>query len=153
LGYAYGKSSIALDSSNSVYVTNSTYGEFPITPNAFQTRFAGSYDVVIAKLNATGTALLYSSPLGGSGYDTAGCNAVDLSVNSYVTGSTSSVNFPVTPGAFQSSAVGGAEVFVAKITDTTPALGLAVVSAIQSERVPKIRVAIEHVESTSQPTA
>jgi hypothetical protein len=58
-------------------------------------------DVVFARLNASGSSLIYSSYLGGSCYETGSAINLDSSGNVYLIGSTDSPNFPVTPGAFQ----------------------------------------------------
>src|SRR5713101_7959629 len=59
-------------------------------------------------------ALVYSTYLGGSKVDSGNAVAVDSSGNTYVTGYTSSINFPTTKGAFQRKLTGGANAFVAK---------------------------------------
>src|SRR5262249_50119935 len=96
---------IALDGSGNAYVTGSTFrGNFPVTPGAFQAAFRGGVfvgDAFVTKLNASGSALVYSTYLGGSSDDSGNGIAVDGSGNAYVTGSTQSFNFPVTPGAAQ----------------------------------------------------
>ena len=61
----------------------------------------------MAKLNPTGTALVYSTYLGGTGYDQGNGIAVDTAGNAYVTGITASTNFPTTAGAFQTTSGGG----------------------------------------------
>jgi hypothetical protein len=111
--YGYG---IAVDAAGSAYVTGSTVSNnFPTTPGAFRTSYVGSYDAFVTKLNAAGSALVYSTYLGGSsavggynaGYDYGNGIAVDGTGNAYVTGQTWSNNFPTTPGAFQTSYQGG----------------------------------------------
>jgi hypothetical protein len=93
---------LALDPAGNVYVLGSTRSaQFPTTPGAFQRTFGGVVDAFVAKLNANGTALVYSTFLGGSGAEGPGGIAVDASGNAYVTGGTESTNFPVTSGAFQ----------------------------------------------------
>jgi hypothetical protein len=69
----------------------------------------------VTKLNATGTALVYSTYLGGGAEDRGYAIAVDGSGNAYVTGYTWSINYPVTPGAFQTTKGGGWDVFVTKV--------------------------------------
>ena len=89
---------LALDSADNVYVAGTTNSKtFPTTPGAFQSTGPGAF---ATKLNARGTALVYSTFLG-AGAETAGGIALDSSGNAYVIGSTTSVNFPTTPGAFQ----------------------------------------------------
>jgi hypothetical protein len=97
---------------------------FPTTPGAPQPDYGGSgSDGFVAKLNPDGSALVYSSYLGGSGADFGSGIAVDTSGNAYITGSTNSSNFPVTGTAFQPvlhSTGGASNAFVAKIGDNTP---------------------------------
>ncbi len=99
---------IAIDASGNAYVTGLTYSsDFPATPGAFQTAFGGGFDAFVSKLNAAGSALLYSTYLGGSGDDVGFGITVDVPGNAYVTGYTYSSDFPTTPGAFQASYGGG----------------------------------------------
>jgi autotransporter-associated beta strand protein len=110
---------IAVDGAGNAYVAGTTWStDFPTTPGAFQTSHAsdgGVSDAFVAKLNATGTALIYSTYLGGNRDDFAQGIAVDSAGNAYVTGSTASTNFPTTSGAFQSSKIGPMDAFVAKL--------------------------------------
>ncbi len=106
---------LALDSSGNAYVVGSTgSSDFPTTKGAFKTTAGGNGDAFVAKLNASGSTLAYSSYLGGSGADFGQGIAVDSSGNAYVTGSTESTNFP-TVGAVQSSSGGASDAFVAKV--------------------------------------
>jgi hypothetical protein len=107
-------SGIAVDSSGNAYVTGQTTStDFPVTPGAAHTACGGSPhdcgygDAFVTEFNPPGSALLYSSYLGGSNYDIGYGIAVDGSGNAYVTGYTQSSDFPVTPGAFQSTCGGG----------------------------------------------
>jgi hypothetical protein len=110
---------IAVDSSANAYITGYTdSSNFPTTAGAFQTTPGGSYDGFVTKLNAGGTALVYSTYLGGSGSDDGYAIAVDSSGDAYVTGTTASTNFPTTPGAFQTTNQGapvGSNAFVTKL--------------------------------------
>lgn len=114
---------IAVDGAGSAYVAgNVTYfsRDFVTTPGAFQTAFGdGRADAFVMKLNATGTALVYSTYLGGNGEDSAQCIAVDPAGNAYVTGYTESTNFPGTSGALDTSSCGG---FVTVLNTTGTAL-------------------------------
>ena len=88
---------------------------FPISPTAFQTIYGGgTTNAFIAKFDATGSTVLYSSYLGGNTEDAAYGIAVDGSANAYITGLTYSTNFPTTAGALQSAFGGAGDAFVAK---------------------------------------
>jgi hypothetical protein len=114
---------IAVDSSGSVYVTGRTgSADFPTTAGAFQTILAGATDAFVAKLNPSGSALAYSTFLGGSLPDSAYGIAVDAAGNAYVTGQTTSADFPTTAGAFQTVLAGANNAFVAKLNATGSAL-------------------------------
>jgi len=114
-GQDYGYA-IAVDGSGNAYVTGYTYStDYDVTPGAFQTTNEGGWDVFVTKLNATGTALVYSTYIGGSNDDRGIAIAVDGSGNAYVTGYTNSPNYAVTPGAFQTMNEGEWDVFVTKV--------------------------------------
>ncbi len=107
---------IAVDSSGNAYVTGSTASsDFPVK-SAEQGTYAGNGDAFVAKFNATGSGLVFSTFLGGSGSDSGAALAVDLSGNSYVVGNTSSINFPTTSGAFQPNYAGNGDGFVVKLS-------------------------------------
>jgi hypothetical protein len=118
---------ITVDSSGDASITGDTYSsDFPTTTGAFQTTLDGGEDAFIAKLNSSGSALIYSTLLGGNNGDSGTGIAVDGSGNTYVTGFTSSPDFPITPGAAQptdgGSALGNAEAFVSKLNSDGSAL-------------------------------
>ncbi len=109
-------SGIAVDNKGMAYVVGGTESaNFPTTLGAFQTTFGGNSDTFISKLNADGSGLIYSTFLGGSNIDGGSAIAIDNKGNAYVTGQTSSTNFPITTGAFQTSLGGGSDVYVAKL--------------------------------------
>jgi hypothetical protein len=95
---------IALDREDNIYIIGFTFSpDFAVTPGAFQTKFGGGFgDAFASKLSRDGTALLYSTFLGGSDSDGGSAIAVDQEGSAYLTGFTSSRNFPTTSGAFQS---------------------------------------------------
>ncbi len=100
---------IAVDTAGNAYVTGNTGStDFPTTAGAFQTTYGGGeFDAFVTKLNPTGTALVYSTYLGGTGDDYGYGIAVDTAGNAYVTGVTDSTDFPTTAGAFQTTYGGG----------------------------------------------
>jgi hypothetical protein len=110
---------IAVDSFGNAYVTGFTQStDFPTTAGASAPVFNGNRDVFVTKLNVTGAALVYSTFIGGSGFDEGTGIAVDASGAAYVTGQTQSANFPATAGAFDTSFNGGSDAFVAKLDAT-----------------------------------
>jgi hypothetical protein len=96
---------IAVDGSGNVYITGETFSNDYPTLNAFQPTLAAAPDGYITALNATGTALLYSTYWGGNGGDAGRSIAIDATGHAYVTGVTSSTNFP-TVAPFQGSFMG-----------------------------------------------
>jgi Beta-propeller repeat len=122
---------IAVDAVGNAYVTGQALStSFPVTTGAFQTTDPGAatqgYPAFVTKLNASGTALIYSTYLGGSAFDQGNAIAVDAAGDAYVAGATSSTDFPVTPGAFQTSnngaAHGGNSSFITQLNATGTAL-------------------------------
>jgi len=102
---------IALDSNNNIYLTGRTHSsDFP-TYNPYQSVLAG-VDVFLTGLNSRGDSLVFSTYLGGSGYDEAHALALDRDGNIYITGETVSSDFPtVNPYA---SDQGLADAFITK---------------------------------------
>lgn len=112
---------IALDSSNNAYIAGNTLSaDFPVTAGAPQTKFGGGTeggDFFATKVNADGSAIVYSTYIGGTGDEGSegrGGIAVDGNGNAYITGDTFSADFPTTPGAFQPS--GSCGPFVTKVS-------------------------------------
>src|SRR5206468_3298525 len=107
---------IAVDSSGNAYVTGGTISaDFPTTTGALQTGFRGNRDAFVAKLNAAGNGLVYSTYLAGGDSDLGLGISVDSSGNAYVTGFTLSADFPTTTGALRTANVGGGDAFVTKL--------------------------------------
>ncbi len=116
---------IAVDSSDSAYVTGTTASsDFPVTPNAAQSNYGGNWDAFITKINPALigiNSLIHSTYLGGSGLESGASIVVTENsgaVQTYVTGATASINFPVTSDAYDKSLGGGGDAFVAQLNDT-----------------------------------
>jgi hypothetical protein len=118
-GYAAGHG-IVLDSAGNAYVVGTTTStNFP-TMNPLQPVNGGGADAFVAKINPSGSAFVYSTYLGGKGYDLGYGIAVDSAGNAYVTGFTTSADFP-TRNPWQ-AATGGTSAFVSKINPAGSAL-------------------------------
>jgi hypothetical protein len=110
---------IAVDASGSAYVTGETgSADFPVTPGAFRTTRNGEYDAYVTKFNPAGSALVYSTFIGGSLVDFGVRIVVDAANNAYVLGNTRSPDFPTTPGAFDTSQNGAFDIFMLKLNAT-----------------------------------
>jgi len=116
--------SIAVDNSGNAYITGQAgSNNFPTTAGVVQAAFGGgTSDAFVTKLNSTGSALTYSTYLGGSGLDVGMDIAIDSSGNAYVTGQTQSPNFSASATAFQKTLSGASDIFVSKLNSTGTAL-------------------------------
>ncbi len=114
--YPYG---IAVDGTGNAYVTGTTdSATFPgVSGTSLQPANGGCVDAFVTKINATGTAIVYSTFLGGSGCEEGIGIAVDAAGNAYVTGRTTSTTFPGVSGTSIQPAYGGGveDAFVTKI--------------------------------------
>jgi hypothetical protein len=116
-GAAFDKAQgIAIDRNDQAYVTGwTTSRNFPTTGDAFAQRHNGGEDGFVAKLNAKGSKLVYSTFLGGSSRDRGNAVAVDAAGRAYVTGATASSDFPTTRGALALRYRGADDGFVTKL--------------------------------------
>ncbi|HXD29585.1 MAG TPA: SBBP repeat-containing protein [Pyrinomonadaceae bacterium] len=107
-------SSIAIDGNGNAYVTGSTgSSNFPVL-NAFQVSYGGNGDAFLSKVNPGGTALVYSTYLGGTNNESGNDVALDSALHAHVAGTTISTNFPIF-NALQGTYGGGpADAFVTK---------------------------------------
>ncbi len=130
---------IVVDPLGNAYIAgqvNSPY--FPVTPDAFQStyiKFGGSTDygsAFLSKLNPTGSALIYSSYLGGSYGDGASALAIDTAGDAYLAGYTSSPDFPHTNFSFQPAMKGTGDAFVTKFPLGADNLPLSISSIVPS---------------------
>ena len=115
-------SAIAVDAAGAAYVTGNTSSTgFPATPGSFRRALAGGQDAFVAKLAPTGQ-IAYATFLGGSNSESGNAIAVDASGNAFVGGATSSSDFPVTTGVFQTTLKGPTNGFVAELNAAGSAL-------------------------------
>lgn len=108
--------SITIDSNTNIFVAGETWSsDFPTTNNAFDTSFNGGFgDAFVSKFSRDLTRLLASTFLGGTTDDTAHALAMDSHGDVYVVGQTESLDFPTTPGAYQTSFRNG-DAFISKL--------------------------------------
>jgi len=111
---------ITVDAEGCAYVMGSTASDNFPTQNPLQGTHAVHYDAFVAKLTAEGDALVYSTYLGGNAPDSGGGIALDSAGCAYITGSTSSTDFPTQNPIY--TYTGGDDAFVAKLTPTGDAL-------------------------------
>jgi hypothetical protein len=124
-GYDEGNA-VAVDVQGNAYVTGYTRSSnFPVTPNAPQPGIRatiGDYDAFVTKLNADGSAIVYSTYLGGNYSDSGTSIALDGAGQAHVAGETDSTNFPVTPGSYRTTRAGSSDVFLSKLSADGSAL-------------------------------
>jgi len=109
---------IVIDNSGSIYLTGQTYSnDFPFTTGALDTVY-NNVDAFVAKMNASGTSLIYAAYLGGTYSENGYSIAVDALGKAYVTGLTFSTNFPTTATAFDTTFNGQIDVFITKLNYT-----------------------------------
>ena len=107
---------ITVDAEGNAYIAGTAPPTLITTPGAFQDTILGHRDAYVQKLNPAGDSLIYSTFLGGTDGDGIGGIALDGDGNTYVTGTTDSLDFPTTPNAVQRTFAGGiGDSFVAKL--------------------------------------
>src|SRR5262249_23145598 len=113
IDYCYG---VAVDAGGAAIITGSTISsDFPTTPGAYATTKTGRYDISVSKLDASGSTLVASTFLGGSSDQGGTAVALDSDGAVVVAGYTNSIDFPTTPGAYDSDINGKSDVVVAKL--------------------------------------
>jgi Beta-propeller repeat len=147
---------ITVDSAGNIYVTGgTTSSNFPTTPGVYQTTYGGADggyqsvngDVFVTKLSPSGSTLVYSTYLGGSGDDNAYGIVVDAAGNVYLTGGTNSSNFPVTPGVYQPTFGGLTDVFVSKLDPTGSSLLYSTHFGVAGEGIRGFGIAVDSAHS------
>ena len=114
---------IAVDGVGNAYITGSTdsAANFPTADTPFQPTFGGVLDAFVTKLNTTGSALSYSTFLGGALIDQGNAIALDPLDDAYIAGSTDTSEFAFPPfpiASFQATFGGVTDAFVSKVTQT-----------------------------------
>ena len=119
---------VAVDSAGEAYVTGWANLDFPTTPGSYQpvavtTTAAGGYPaggrIFVAKLNSSGTALVYSTYFSGSGLDSSSAIALDSNGDAFIVGTTSSKDFPITGGSLQTKNVASKSVGFVSVLNST----------------------------------
>ena len=137
---------LTIDEDHNVYLAGQTLSaNFPLTADSVDTTAdVNNGDAFIAKLNDTGTQVLYSTYLGGPGADVAKAIAVDSDGNAYIAGETLAPDqltpvFPTTPDAVQPTSGGGvSDAFVAKLNDTGTELLYSTYLGVKPMTVPMV---------------
>jgi len=115
IGDDYGRY-IIVDANGYATITGFTISSnFPTTPDAYDTTYNGGRDVIVTKLSPSGNSLIYSTFLGGTSKD-SGIIAMEANGYIYITGDTTSSNFPTTPDAYDTTYNGDEDVFVTKFS-------------------------------------
>ncbi len=122
-GKSQGSSAIVLDSSNNVYVVGGTSSaDFPTVGSPHDDSYNGNYDVFVSKLDSSLSTLVASTLLGGSWVEYGRAITLDSSNNVYVTGNTSSADFPTVGSPHGDSLNGNIDVFVSKLDSSLSTL-------------------------------
>jgi len=130
--------SLVVDGRGGLYILGQTDShDFDVTDDAFQSNRSGFMDLFIQKLKASNGNTLYSTYMGGTEWDWPKGIVTDSFGSVYITGSTSSYNFPTTPGAFQTNFNAEMDGFVARIRDGAPQGELSVLPQKITARIPK----------------
>ncbi|MBL8152125.1 MAG: SBBP repeat-containing protein, partial [Blastocatellia bacterium] len=109
---------VAVDSRSNLYITGRTDSvDFPVNGNVFQPMGDSIGDAFVTKLDPTGR-VIFSTFIGGRDIDFANGIAVDSNANIYITGTTRSIEFPVTPNALQNSLNAGFDAFITVLSST-----------------------------------
>ena len=110
---------IDVDGAGNIYVTGQTASaDYPTTAGVFDRGYNNNTDVFVTKLDSSGSTIAYSTFIGGSAFDSGNGIAVDDAGAAYVAGFSGSLNYPTTPGSFDTTQNGGSDAFVTKLDPT-----------------------------------
>ena len=117
-----GGAGLVVDGAGNAYVAGSTpSANFPTTPGAYDRTFNNG-DAFLTKFNAAGSALVFSTFVGGSDFDSFSAVVLDAAGNAWLTGGTNSADFPITAGAPDPTFNGGGDATIAELNPTGSAL-------------------------------
>ena len=106
---------ITIDDKNNIYIAGPTKSSnFPITPNCYQNKTSGNFDVFLCKLNITYSEFLYSTYIGGTEIEYGRNLILDSNLNIYITGFTKSLDFKISNDSFDDSHNGMSDIFFLK---------------------------------------
>lgn len=119
-----GPGGVAIDAAGNLYITGGTRSpDFPVTKGVLQSTLAsGAGAAFVAKIDPSGGALVYATYLGGNSFASGQVIRVDSNGDVFVLGTLNGSEFPVTPGAYQSTFVPGFTAFLAKLNSDASAL-------------------------------
>ena len=108
---------------NFIYIAGTTYSSnFPTIAGAYKLNYTSGSDIFVSKFNSSTDTLVASTFLGGSDIDYCSSMDIDKQGNIFLTGWTSSTNFPVTNGTYKSSSAGAQDCFVSKFNSNLSSL-------------------------------
>jgi gliding motility-associated-like protein len=111
------------DDEGNIFTGGRSFGSgYPVTTGAFQVTFGGSVDLGISKLNPTGSTLIWASYLGGNSSDYPQSMITNTNHELIIYGQTSSSNFPVIAGCFQTLFGGNTDIFITRFNEAGNAL-------------------------------
>ncbi len=114
---------LAIDNTGGALLTGGTFStDFPTSPGAHDPSLNGARDIFLTRLSSDGSELTYSTYIGGTGQDQGEGLALNIAGEIYITGWTTSADFPSTTGAFEEMSPGGFDAFVLKVDLNNPDL-------------------------------
>ena len=116
-----GASGLVVDAGGNAWLSGGTSAGWPITPGAFDTT-NNNGDAFVTKVNPAGSAVVFSTFVGGSDFDSASDLVLDAAGDVWFTGGTSSADFPVTPGAPDTTFNGGGDATIVELNPTLSTL-------------------------------
>ncbi|MHA2096461.1 MAG: SBBP repeat-containing protein [Candidatus Hodarchaeales archaeon] len=108
---------LTIDQEQNIWITGTTTSvNFPTTPNAYNQTHSGSFDIFVTKFDGQNGSMIYSTYIGGTGYEIPHSIVVDVNQDVWICGETGSVNFPTTSNAYDSVLNGSVDAFLFKLS-------------------------------------